>query len=151
MSYPDLLKAAARRHTDARLAARRAEARRDDLIRRAHGQGRMSTREIAVLVGLSFQRVAAVIAGDRDRPMRPTLHGAMEQVLAEGGHEWMPARELARAIYERGLYQRKDAGVISPGQIRARASKYSELFEGTADGSNRVRLRPRAPTSDGRR
>lgn len=43
-----------------------------------------------------------------------TLHEAMQQVLEEGGGSWMPVRELARIIYERNLYRRKDRGVIPP-------------------------------------
>lgn len=141
MNFRHGLEAAARRFSDARAAAAVEEARRDDLIRRAHREGRMSTREIAQAVGLSFQRVATVVAGDRDRPLRPTLHGAIQEVLTEHGDDWMPAHEIARVVYDRDLYQRKDRGVILPGQIRARASKYPDLFEGTTDGSNQVRLR----------
>jgi hypothetical protein len=92
-------------------------------------------------LGLSYQRVAAVIAGDQDRPQRATLHRAMKQVLEEQGGGWMRAHEIARAIYERELYQRRDRGVIEPGQVRARAAKYPNLFEGSRDGTNRVRLR----------
>lgn len=92
-------------------------------------------------LGLSFQRVATVVAGDPDRPSRPTLHGAMWEVLKENGGDWMPAHELAQLVYERELYRRKDRGVIPPGQVRARAAKYPALFEGTTDGTNRIRLR----------
>ena len=48
--------------------------------------------------------------------------------------------ELAREIYERELYRRKDRGVIPAGQVRARAANYPELFEGSNDGTNSVRL-----------
>jgi hypothetical protein len=92
-------------------------------------------------LGLSFQRVATVIAGDPDRPLRLTLHGAMRQVLEEHDGDWIGVHELARQIYERELYKRKDRGIIPPGQVRARAAKYQDLFEGTVDGSNRIRLR----------
>lgn len=141
MNFKQKLRVAARRHADARAAATLAEARRDDLIRRAHHDGGLSAREIAEPLGLSFQRVATVIANDPDRPQSLTLHGAMRQVLEEHGGDWMSVHELAREIYDRALYRRKDRGVIPPGQIRARATKYRDLFEGTVDGSNRIRLR----------
>ena len=140
MNYPALLEKAEREYTDARALASLAEARRDDLIRAAHSEGRLTVRQIGAIVGLSFQRVATIVAGDLDRPSRPTLHGAMTAVLAEHRGDWMSVHELARAIYEGELYQRKDRGVIPPGQIRARAAKYPDLFEGSTDGSNRVRL-----------
>lgn len=124
----------------ARLNAALYEARRDDLVRKAHRAG-LTMREIAGAVGLSFQRVADIVAGDVDRPPRPTLHGAMQKVLSETGGDWMSAHELARVIFERELYRRRDLGVIHPGQIRARAAKLPDLFEGSRDGSNRVRLR----------
>jgi hypothetical protein len=141
MNFDRDLRAAARHHRDARKALAIAEERRDALIRQAHREGRLTAREMAEPLGLSFQRVAKVIAGDKDRLIRPTLHWTMQQVLEEQGGEWMSVHELARTIYERGLYRRKDRGVIPPGQVRARAAKYPELFEGTRDGTNRIRLR----------
>ena len=141
MNFKRALEIAARQNREARRALALAEAKRDALIRRAHREGGLTAREMANPLGLSFQRVAKVIAGDKDRPMRPTLHWAMQQVLEERGGGWMPAHELARTIYERGLYNRRDRGVIPPGQIRARAAKYEALFEGTSDGTNRIRLR----------
>lgn len=92
-------------------------------------------------LGLSFQRVATVISGDPDRPLRLTLHGAMRQVLEERDGDWMTVHELAQEIYDRELYRRKDRGVIPPGQVRARAARYGDLFEGTVDDANRIRLR----------
>ena len=95
---------AARRNADARAAAALAEARRDDLIRRAHREGGLSARDMAEPLGLSFQRVATVIAGDPDRPLRLTLHGAMRQVLEEHDGDWIAAHELGRPstrIYSR--------------------------------------------------
>lgn len=141
MNFRRDLQAAARQHAEARAAAALAEARRDDLIRRAHREGGLSARDMAEPLGLSFQRVATVIAGDPDRPLSPTLHEAMRQVLEEHGGDWMTVHELAREIYDRELYRRKDRGAIPPGQVRARAAKYQDLFEGTVDGSNRIRLR----------
>mgnify|MGYP001555528030 CR=1 FL=1 len=141
VNFRQELQAAAQRYAAARAAATQAEAKRDDLIRRAHHEGGLSARDMAEPLGLSFQRVATVIAGDPDRPLRQTLHGAMRQVLEENGGGWVAAHELARLIYGRELYSRKDRGVIPPGQVRARAAKYPDLFEGTTDGTNRIRLR----------
>jgi hypothetical protein len=141
MNRQQELKRAASAVSRSRAKAALCEARRDDLIRASHRSGDLGTREIAELVELSFQRVAAVVAGDPARPTRPTLHGAMQQVLADSGGGWVAAHELARAVFERGLYRRRDRGVILAGQVRARAAKYPDLFEATLDGTNRIRLR----------
>jgi hypothetical protein len=141
MDYIGRLRSATKAHHSARQAAALAEARRDDVIREAHREGGLSARDIAPTVDLSFQRVATIIGGDLDRPARTRLHDAMRQVLSEHGNEWTRVHDLAREIYDRELYRRKDRGVIPPGQIRARASKYPELFEGSTDGTNRIRLR----------
>lgn len=68
---------------------------------------------------------------------RLTLHEAMELVLQENGNEWMTVRELADAINERGLYEKRDGSVVDPSQIHARANKYQAMFE--KDG-RRLRL-----------
>jgi hypothetical protein len=141
MNYVDSLRKAARAHSTARAEAALREAQRDDLIRKAHRAGGLSTREIAESVGLSFQRVATIVAGEQDRADRVTLHGAMHQVLSESDGDWLRAHDIARAVFVRKLYRRRDGGVIHPSQIRARAARYPELFEGSHDGSNRVRLR----------
>jgi hypothetical protein len=60
---------------------------------------------------------------------RLTLHEAMELVLRENENEWMTVRELADAINERGLYEKRDGSVVDPSQIHARANKYQQLFE----------------------
>lgn len=117
------------------------EARRDDLMREAYRAGGLTTRQIGEAVGLSFQRVATILGRERDRLPRPTLHGAIQQVLAQADGGWMPVHAVAREVYERELYHRRDRGVIHPGQIRARAAKRPDLFEGSLDGSNRIRLR----------
>jgi hypothetical protein len=68
---------------------------------------------------------------------RLTLHEAMELVLQENGNEWMTVRELADAINERGLYEKRDGSPVDPSQIHARANKYQAMFE--KDG-RRLRL-----------
>jgi hypothetical protein len=60
---------------------------------------------------------------------RLTLHEAMELVLRENENEWMTVRELANAINERGLYEKRDGSLVDPSQIHARANKYQQLFE----------------------
>ena len=100
-------------------------------------------REIAEAVGLSFQRVADVAAGESAGRRGQTLHAAIEQVLRERGGGWVPVHEIAREIFERKLYARRDGALIRGAQIRARASKLPDVFEGSQDGSNQIRLRPR--------
>lgn len=143
MSYiTGQLKAAMSDYRRAQQTLRLAEVRRDDLIRRAHREGGLSTRDIGAIVELPFQRVAEKVASDQDATKRPTLHGAMQIVVDEHPDgDWMAVHDIAREIYRRELYRRKDRGVIPPGQIRARAAKYPDLFEGSQDGSNRIRLR----------
>ncbi len=68
---------------------------------------------------------------------RLTLHEAMELVLREQSNEWMTVRELADAINDRGLYEKRDGSLVDPSQIHARANKYQAMFE--KDG-RRLRL-----------
>lgn len=49
------------KHSRAHDELRAVEAERDDLIRRAHRQGQMSTRAIATAVGMSHQRVGQIV------------------------------------------------------------------------------------------
>lgn len=71
------------------------------------------------------------------QPERLTLHEAMELVLRENRNEWMTVRELADAINERNLYEKRDGSPVDPSQIHARANKYQAMFE--KDG-RRLRL-----------
>lgn len=133
----------ARRTHEFHAAARSAElakARRNDAIRQAYRAG-MPTHELARTTELSPQRIAEIVAGDPNRPRRPTLHDAMAQVLRESGGGWMPTYEVAQEIAERQLYRRRDQGVVDPAQVRARAARYPATFEGSSDGTNRIRLR----------
>jgi hypothetical protein len=52
----------------------------------------------------------------------------------------MTVRNLADAINERGLYEKRDGSLVDPGQIHARANKYQAMFE--KDG-RRLRLTER--------
>lgn len=54
----------------------------------------------------------------------------------------MPVREVAQRIFKRKLYARRDNGVIRGAQIRARAAKLPDIFEGSQDGSNQIRCAP---------
>jgi hypothetical protein len=125
----------------ARAAARQAESERDFLIRRANYHGGWSVRDISGAVGISYRRVAQVINTDPIAPKRPKLHEAMMVVLKDYGTDWVSVHDVARLITERKLYRRKDQHPLPPAQVRARAAKYPELFEGTTDGTNRIRLR----------
>jgi hypothetical protein len=68
---------------------------------------------------------------------RLTLHGAMQLVLRENQNEWMTVREVADAINQRGLYEKRDGSLVDPSQIHARANKYQAMFEKTG---GRLRL-----------
>jgi hypothetical protein len=58
---------------------------------------------------------------------------------------WPSWRAVAGAtdttIFEEKLYARRDGGILCGAQIRARAAKLPDIFEGSQDGSNRIRLR----------
>jgi hypothetical protein len=49
----------------------------------------------------------------------------------------MTVRELADAINERGLYEKRDGSLVDPSQIHARANKYQAMF---AKDGRRLRL-----------
>jgi hypothetical protein len=141
MNYDSALVEVGRKAAEAHARSLQADAERDLLIRQANYHGGLSSRAISGLVGISHQRVAQVIKANPIGPKPVTLHDAMAVVLKGYGLDWVPVHEVARLITERGLYNRKDRRPLPPGQVRARASKYPELFEGTADGTNRIRLR----------
>ncbi len=61
----------------------------------------------------------------------------MELVLREHKNEWMTVREIADAINERSLYEKRDGSPVDSSQTHARASKYLAMFE--KDG-RRLRL-----------
>jgi hypothetical protein len=141
MNYQDELVSVGRKAAQARAAAAQAESERDLMIRQANYHGGLSVRDISAAVGISHQRVAQIINTDPIAPKRPTLHEEMMIVLKDYGADWVPVHEVARQITGRGHYRRKDRSPVPPSQVRARAAKYPELFEGTTDGTNRIRLR----------
>jgi hypothetical protein len=144
MNYQQALLEVGRKAAQARASAAQADAERDWMIRQANYHGGLSAREISAAVGISHQRVAQIINTDPIAPKRANLHEAMASVLRDFGTDWVPVHEVARLITERQLYRRKDANPLPPAQVRARAAKHPELFEGTRDGTNRIRLRRRS-------
>lgn len=66
-----------------------------------------------------------------------TLHDAIAVVLRERGNAWMTAKEIAREINERRLYNKRDGSPLELNQIHARTKNYAQMFE--KDGS-RIRL-----------
>lgn len=76
--------------------------------------------------------------GSRPIGRKLTLHEAMAEVLERSPGEQMSARDLAVAVNEAGLYEKRDQTPVDPGQIHARAGKYPALFE-KQDGQIRLR------------
>jgi hypothetical protein len=140
MNYQAQLIQVGQKSAQARALAAQVESERDLLIRQANYHGRLSIREISAAVGISHQRVAQIIAANPIAPMRPKLHEAMMIVLKDFGTDWVPVHEVARLVTERRLYGRKDGHPLPPAQVRARAAKHPQMFEGTTDGTNRIRL-----------
>jgi hypothetical protein len=94
-------------------------------------------------------RARSVLADDREQtPRAPgqrlTLHEAMERVLDEHPTRWMSVHELADAINQRKLYEKRDRSPVEPSQIHARANKYPARFE--KDGPRVRRIAARAET-----
>lgn len=138
MNYAAELEKAGLNAGRARAALRAADAVRDHAIRQASSHARMTAREIAGHVGMSHQRVQQIVGPTGVN--RKTLHWAMAEVLNEHGGGWMPAHKIAKTIWERNLYERRDRHVLPPAHVRARAAQYPELFETTSDGSGEIRL-----------
>ena len=135
-SNQERLKVAVRDTRGAQQELRRAEAARNHILAAAHERG-ATLFELAKVLDVTPQRVGQILEGLGSR--RATLHEAMVEILREHGG-WLEAHRLARAIYERDLYRRRDRTVLAPAQVRARAVKYPELFETTTDGSGQIRL-----------
>jgi len=57
------------------------------------------------------------------------LHEAMEEVLSSHNRMPMAAKDIARIIIERKLYERGDGNPVPSSQISARARKYSGMFK----------------------
>jgi hypothetical protein len=79
-------------------------------------------------------RARAALGDDRPKLAPPphqrlTLHEAMELVLDENAGGWMTVHELASAINERHLYEKRDRSAVDPSQIHARANKYPSHFD----------------------
>ena len=63
------------------------------------------------------------------RKSQHTLQDAMRIVLLEAEDHTMHAAALAEAIYQKGLYYKRDGTKAEYNQIRARCSHYPDLFE----------------------
>jgi hypothetical protein len=91
-------------------------------------------------------RARSVLREDRKlTPRAPaqrlTLHEAMECVLDEHPNQWMTVHDLADAINERKLYEKRDRLPVEPGQIQARANKYPSHFEKNGPRVRRIAAR----------
>lgn len=76
---------------------------------------------------------------DQNKKTEYTLQDAMEIVLRETEGHTMHAADLADAIYQKGLYFKKDGTKAEYNQIRARCGHYPHLFE--ALPGNIIKLR----------
>jgi hypothetical protein len=148
MNYRERLIEVGQKSARARMLAAQAESERDLLIRQANYHGRLSVRDISAAVEISHQRVAQIIVANPIGPMRLKLHEAMAVVLKDFGTDWVSVHEVARLVTEHRLYDRKDGHPLPPAQVRARAAKHPESFEGTTDGTNRIRLTSSAARHD---
>lgn len=74
-----------------------------------------------------------------------TLHDAMALVLREYGG-WMDRDHLARVIAERDLYRQRAGSAAPSDQLRLRARKYPQMFEGSDSAFTRIRLRGTSAT-----
>jgi hypothetical protein len=95
-----------------------------------------------------ISRARLVVADKRESTLahssqRLTLHEAMELVLTEHHDRWMTVHELAEAINQRSLYEKRDRSAVEPSQIHARANKYPSRFE--KDGPRIRRITRDAP------
>ena len=57
------------------------------------------------------------------------LHDELAAILDERGNPWMTTKELAVAVNERGIYQRRDGGEVTPFQVHGRTRNYTHTFE----------------------
>lgn len=88
----------------------------------------------AVVEHLAWFFAEAQVEPDDDADLsnddnRMTLHEALAVVLRSQGNRWMSARELADAVNEQGLYQRRDRAPVPSSQVHARTRNYSAMFE----------------------
>jgi hypothetical protein len=70
----------------------------------------------------------------------------MIKVIRERGG-WMDRDELAREIADRGLYRQRTGSPAPSDQLRLRARRYEDLFEGSDNAYSRIRLRADASQS----
>lgn len=64
-----------------------------------------------------------------EKTPRVKLQDAVKMILDETENKEMPVAELAEALYQRGLYAKRDGSKASAGQLRSRVANYKELFE----------------------
>jgi hypothetical protein len=69
--------------------------------------------------------------------MATTLHEELAEILREHGNRWMTTTELANAVNERGIYEKRDGSAVTDFQVHGRTRNYDKLFE---RDSTRVRL-----------
>lgn len=98
----------------------------------AHGQVVLLRNNSPAYVILKAEAAADIMKPyERNQPKRAkyTLQEAMQLVLREAEGNQMHAADLAEAIYQKGLYFKKDGSKAEYNQIRARCGHYPNMFE----------------------
>jgi hypothetical protein len=61
--------------------------------------------------------------------MATTLHEELAEILRGQRNRWMTTTELAQAVNERGIYQKRDGSAVTDFQVHGRTKNYDQLFE----------------------
>ncbi len=75
------------------------------------------------------QKTKTAAKKTEDKKPRMKLQEAMQLVLAETEDQQLHAGELAEAVYQRGLYTKRDGSKAPANQLRSSCNNYKDLFE----------------------
>lgn len=108
-----------------------------------HGQVVLLRNNTPVYIVMKAENAAEFMKPDERHQYKKagyTLQDAMQLVLRETEGNQMHAADLADAIYQKGLYFKKDGSKAGYNQIRARCGHYPNMFE--ALPKNTIKLKP---------
>lgn len=83
----------------------------------------------ALMYKLSLVDMSDIVKTEKPKRARTTLVEAMVRVLTYATNKTMHAKDLAEEITDKELYFMKDGSVVTPVQIRTRASNNLDKFE----------------------